>query len=368
MLRRRPRRETAPTPPTVALCGAGMIAGAHAAAATINGYPLVGVASRSATRAASQAAQWKTRALGYADLPAGADIVVVATPPHRHCADALTMLAGGAAVLVEKPLCRTLAEADALVAASEVGGNVIAYGENLLATAVLSAMIRHVGRLGALTHLEARSLQGLPTWGAFTTDDWGGGALFDLGVHPLAIVMVLAAAAGQGRAVAVRGALAGADGHGSDEWGEVYLRFAGGATARVEASWRHGPAPMWDAQVASATGVLRAELMPEISLELNGDQVEIARPHRGQVPPQLDPIVDYGYAAQLSLLAEARATAEEPACNVRFGRDVLEVVCAAYASAACGAGRATDADEISLPWSGRRDLTPLQLWRGTGAS
>ena len=64
---------------------------------------------------------------------------------------------------------------------------------------------------------EVRSLQGLPTWGDFTSDEWGGGALFDLGVHPLALAMLLGNATGQGRVTTVAATLLGGSDHDSDE-------------------------------------------------------------------------------------------------------------------------------------------------------
>lgn len=350
---------------TVALCGAGMIAGAHAAAAAVNGFALVGVASRSAQRTVDQARQWKTRALTYEQLPAGADIVVVSTPPQCHAADATRLVEAGAAVLVEKPLCATLAEADRLVGLSGRAGVHLAYGENLLAAPATSELIRRVSQLGSITHVEARTLQGIPTWGGFTTDEWGGGALFDLGVHPLAMVMVLGAAAGLGRVIGVRGALRGGEGHGSDEWGEAVLRFASGTTARVEASWQHGPEPQWDVQIAGASGVLRAELMPVVAVEHNGEAVPLPHPPAALIRGGLAPIVDYGYASQLMTLADAVSVGRPVRATISFGRDVLEVVCAAYASAAGGAQTAPGNDEIPLPFTGQRDLTPLQLWRSS---
>ena len=52
--------------------------------------------------------------------------------------------------------------------------------------------------LGPIEHLEVRALQGRPDWGDFLTAGWGGGVLFDLGVHPLAVAL-LAAAPADGR-------------------------------------------------------------------------------------------------------------------------------------------------------------------------
>jgi hypothetical protein len=47
-----------------------------------------------------------------------------------------------------------------------------------------------------------------------------------------------------------------------------------------------------------------------------------------------------------------------PASDAEFGREVLEVLCAGYASAA------ERGAEVAVPFRGPRDRTPLALWRG----
>ncbi len=337
---------------TVALCGAGWITAAHAAAARANGDRVVAVASRTAARAATRAAELGTTAVAYADLPAGAEIVIVATPPQCHAADAIRMLEAGAAVLVEKPLCRTLDEADAMVAAAAAHGQRLLYGENLAYAPAVQEMVSRAAGIGALTHLEAQTTQGRPTWGDFTTDEWGGGALFDLGVHPLAIVLLIAGAAGQGRPHSVAATLRGGTGHGSDEHADLTLHYPSGLRAHVVSSWQGGPDAVWEVETASASGVLRLELLPTLALEHDGEPVAL--------PPVTAPIAiveQFGYVGQLRALAADVAGASSPAMSAAFGRDVLQVVCAAYTSAAVGGA------PIALPFAGRRDLTPLQLWR-----
>jgi hypothetical protein len=44
--------------------------------------------------------------------------------------------------------------------------------------------------------------------------------------------------------------------------------------------------------------------------------------------------------------------------DAAFGREVLDVVCAAYASAGRGSVL------VSVPFAGSRSRTPLELWRG----
>ena len=326
---------------------------AHAAAAAFLGYELTEVASRTAERAAHVADAFGARATTYDRLPNGADVVVVATPPQCHATDAVRMLDAGVCVLLEKPLCRTLDEADRIVAAAAAHNGRLLYGENLAYAPVIQTMVAMADRVGTPTHLEVRALQGLPNWGAFTTDEWGGGALFDLGVHPLAVSMLLANAAGLGRVVAVSATLSGGPGHGSDEHAKVRLHFGSGFGATVISSWQAGPEPLWDAQLAGEQGVLRAEIFPKPMLEFNGDPVAL--------PVATSPMVgleDLGYAAQLRALVEDSMAGREPAMSAAFGREVLQVVLAGYSSAG------NDGARIALPFTGARDRTPLELWRG----
>jgi myo-inositol 2-dehydrogenase/D-chiro-inositol 1-dehydrogenase len=344
---------TPPTRTSVALHGAGMIAMAHAASARQLGMDLLAVASRTPARAEKVATTFGCVATTYDALPGDADVVVVATPPQCHADDTVRLLDAGAAVLVEKPLCRTLDEADRMVAAAARNGQRLLYGENLAYAPVITTMVGLAARVGPPTDLEVRSLQGLPTWGAFTTDEWGGGALFDLGVHPLAVAMLLANAAGLGRVAAVSATLRGGAGHRSDEHADVRLHFASGLRARVVASWQAGPEPVWDAQLAGELGVVRAEIFPAPTLEYNGDPVQLPMP-QGSMPL----LEQLGYAPELQALVDDAAAHRAPVMSAVFGREVLQVVLGAYTSA--GRSGAT----VAMPFTGARNRTPLQLWRG----
>jgi predicted dehydrogenase len=338
---------------TLAFAGSGRITVVHGLAAQTLELPVTAVASRDPARAAERAAQLDARAATYDDLPAGADLVVVATPPARHATDTIRALDGGAAVLLEKPLCTTLADADAIVSAADRGRGVV-YAENLAFAPVVSAAIRLVSTLGPLRHLEVRSLQNRPDWGDFLTPGWGGGTLFDLGVHPIAVALLLA---GGDEPTAVTARLDHADDLEVDDHAEVVLHFRSGLAANVISSWRHDDV-VWDLEAASDTGVVRAELLPTLSLEHDGEPVELAPARRSPDAPQLE---QFGYIGQLTAAVTVASGGRASSVDARFGRHVLDVVCAAYRSAGNG-GRPE-----SLPFTGPRDLTPLELWRGVGA-
>jgi len=337
---------------TVSFAGAGWIAAVHGyAVAHVPGLAIAAVASRDPVRAAEAADRMGARACSYDELPAGADGVVVCTPPAQHAEQALHAVRAGAGALIEKPLCATLADADALVAAAEAGGR-IAYAENLVHAPIVRLALEHAAQLGTIDVLEVRALQSRPTWGDFLSEGWGGGVLFDLGVHPLAVALLLAAPA---TPVEVRATLEGADDHAVDEHAEVHLAFDSGLMARIVTSWRGADTPVWDAQASSPEGVVRLELLPDLLLERNGVEVPLPGVPAGVVP-QLEQL---GYLPQMESFALDLAHDRQPGVGAAFGRSVLDVVCGAYASA--GRGGAW----IELPFDGPRDRTPLQLWRGT---
>jgi predicted dehydrogenase len=341
----------------VGLCGAGMIAAAHALAADRAGWKVVAVASRTAERARAAAKQVGARAVGYGELPAGADMVIVATPPSRHAPDALSLLPTGVGVLVEKPFALTLAEADELVSAAADAGQRLAYGENLAHSPVVVAMLRQARRLQGATHLDVRALQEVPTWGDFTTDEWGGGALFDLGPHPLAVAVLLGRAVGAGEVVGVTAHVRGGATHATDEHAEVHLRFAHGLTGRVVASWQHDGAPVWDAQVASPDAVVRGEILPRAELVVNGDDMDVVSQRSGS-DAHLNALDSLGFVDQVRAFADDLVERRRPFMDAEFGRLILEIICAAYAS---------DRDgnvEVAVPFVGSRDVSPLQIWRG----
>jgi predicted dehydrogenase len=322
----------------------------HAMAAKALGIDVRAFASRTVEHADAKAREFGGRAVPYNELPAGADIVVVATPPSRHVADALHALAAGAAVLVEKPLATTLADADRLVAADTDGR--VSYAENLAHCPAVQAMLGRLGSIGAPSFIEIRTVGPRPTYGEFLTPEWGGGALFDLGAHPIALALLFA---GSARVTSVTATIEAGSDHRSDEAATVTLSFDTGLRANVIVSWR-AELPMWDAQVSGPTGVVRAELLPTASVEHNGDPV--ALPGSKFSPTQLETL---GYMAQLRSFAADLATDRRPVLDVTFGRLVLDVICAAYASGGNGS------TSVAVPFAGPRDRTPLQLWRGLSA-
>ncbi|HEX2562872.1 MAG TPA: Gfo/Idh/MocA family oxidoreductase [Acidimicrobiales bacterium] len=333
----------------LAFAGAGFVTGIYGLA--VEAQPdlrVVHVASRSTRSARRRAAQTGGVACGYADLPGGADVVVVATPPALHRREAERAVAGGAVALVQTPLAATLDDADRLVAAAAQGGRV-GYAENLVHSPTVVEAVAACRRLGSLTHLELRFAQGRPDWGDHLEPSWGGGALFDLGVHAIALALLAAAPA---RVVAAEAQLHAGAGLELDDDATLTLVFDSGLRAEVRATWR-APAPTWEAQAAGPDGAVRLELVPHASVEINGVPVALTSPPPGLASPQLHHL---GYVAQLEALSADIEAERPPTPGPQLGRHLLDIMCAAYVSARTGR-------EEPVPFTGPRDRTPLQLWR-----
>jgi predicted dehydrogenase len=175
--------------PGVVVLGCGWIALRHATAARRLGLPLV-FGSRDLGRARAYARRFGAlEAYGTYEAAlrdrrvAGA---IICTPHDRHLADARLALAAGRHVLVEKPIARTLEEADAMIAAAAQAGRVLMVAEQfhfMPAFRRVKALLDG-GALGELreVHLTARGLHRRQGW-RLAAGSSGGGALIDGGIH-----------------------------------------------------------------------------------------------------------------------------------------------------------------------------------------
>src|ERR1051326_3226021 len=113
----------------VAVIGVGHLGRHHARIlAALPQVELVAVVDTNRTRAEEVASANRTRALFAARDLQGVDAVTVAVPTERHRDVAMPFLEARIATLVEKPLARTLDEADAMIAAASRGAVALAVG------------------------------------------------------------------------------------------------------------------------------------------------------------------------------------------------------------------------------------------------
>jgi predicted dehydrogenase len=117
-------------PLRAAVVGVGYFGAFHAEKyAALADVELVAVVDRDRERAAGIAARLGARPCGcIEELPPDIDLASVAVPTAAHASVALRLIEAGVHVLVEKPMARTLEEADALIAAARSRGVLLQVG------------------------------------------------------------------------------------------------------------------------------------------------------------------------------------------------------------------------------------------------
>ena len=169
-----------------AVVGVGHLGRHHARIlAAMPGVDLVGVVDTNLQRAREIAASHGTTAVDDARTLVGmVDAVVIATPTASHAAVAAPFIEAGTAVLVEKPLTRTLAEADALIAAAAQSGATLAVGHT---ERFNPAFVAARPRLTAPRFIEGHRL------GTFPDRSLDIDVVFDLMIHDIDLVLATVA-------------------------------------------------------------------------------------------------------------------------------------------------------------------------------
>ena len=208
----------------VAVVGVGHLGKHHARIlSTLSGVTLVGVADTNRARADEIAAAYQTTAFYDAGELAGrVDAVTIAVPTHLHRDIAMPFLDSRVPVLVEKPMARSLAEADELIAAAARSNVVLAVGQTERFNPAVAA---------------ARPLLVQPRFievhrlGAFPDRSLDIDVVFDLMIHDLDVVLSLVQAEVESiEAVGVPVLT------GRVDIANVRLRFTNGCIANLTAS------------------------------------------------------------------------------------------------------------------------------------
>jgi len=124
-----------------------------------------------------------------AKLAGSLDGAIVATPNHTHRAVAVPLLEAGISTFIEKPLAHTVEDAEAILAAAELGGAQIAIGHYqrfLDGPRVLRKLLgeSYFGRVTRFLH-QFGTAGGWPAMSAYTLkrESIGGGVLVVTGTH-----------------------------------------------------------------------------------------------------------------------------------------------------------------------------------------
>jgi len=146
---------------------------------------LVGIFETSDARAAEICAKHNCRRFAsIEELGLACEAVSVVVPTDRHAEVALPLLAAGCHLLIEKPLCASLEEAERVLAAARAAGRLVQVGHIEHFNPVMSYLEKHAGRPQYIT---TERLAPYQTRGTEV------GVVLDLMIHDIGIVLALVA-------------------------------------------------------------------------------------------------------------------------------------------------------------------------------
>ena len=168
----------------LAVIGVGHLGRHHARIlSTMEGVTLSAVVDTLPERAAEIASVSNARALtDYRDLIGEVDAVVVAVPTELHAEVAVPFIDKGTPVLVEKPMSRSLADADRMLAAARASGAMIAVGHTERHNLAVAVALRLVS---APRFIEVHRLSTFPDR-SLDID-----VVFDLMIHDLDVILAI---------------------------------------------------------------------------------------------------------------------------------------------------------------------------------
>jgi len=290
------------------------------------------------------------------------DLIVVGAPNHLHCQITLDAAAAGKHVVIEKPLCLNLAEADRMIAACRAAKVKLMYAEELCFAPkyVRLKQLLDSGALGRPTLLKQCEKHDGPHAPHFwDVERSGGGVTMDMGCHGIEffrwilgrppIRSVYAQMGTQVHAAKTRG----------DDNAIILVEFENGVVGMAEESWTKLGGMDDRAEVHGSEGVAYADLLHGNAIEtysLKGYDyaVEKAGSTKGWSFTIFEEAWNYGFPQEMAHFVDCVRLDLPPLVTGEDGRAVLEVIFAAYESARTGR-------KVFLPFP-TAAAKPFDLW------
>lgn len=290
-------------------------------------------------------------------------MVVVGAPNHLHCQIVLDAAAAGKHVVIEKPLCLNLKEADQMIAACRTANVKLMYAEELCFAPkyVRLKQLLDSGSLGRPTLMKQSEKHDGPHAAHFwDVNRSGGGVTMDMGCHAIeffrwmlgrpAITSVYAHMSTQVHGDKTRG----------DDNAILILEFANGVVCVAEESWTKLGGMDDRAEVHGSAGVAYADLLHGNAIETYSAggydyAVEKAGSTKGWSFTIYEEAWNYGFHAEMEHFVDCVQNDKQPLVTGEDGRVVLEVLFAAYESARTGR-------RVTLPFA-TSAAKPIDLWK-----
>lgn len=290
---------------------------------------------RSEERRQRFADRWNVRTVANeAELLASVDVVDVCLPTDLHKDACLRAIAAGKPVFCEKPLARTLEDAEAIRNASMAANMPVMPGQVVrffpeFAQAHRAVKRGDVGR-PAVTRIRRGGLapSGSKNW--FMDHSRSGGVLLDLAIHDFDWLRWTL-----GPVATVYSRTVGAQTGTGPDYGLTTLTFASGALAHTESTWMDPAGFRVTLEVAGSDGLLQFDSRENPAYRISAQTSDTTADHLKVAESPLLP-TDDPYYQELHAFLTAVRTGQPVPVTVDDGIEALRISLAALESARTG--------------------------------
>ena len=292
-------------------------------------------------------------------------LVDVCLPNFLHCPATVDAASANKHVICEKPLCMNLQEADRMIEACGNAGVKLMYAEELCFTPkyVRAKQLVDEEALGTVYLVKQSEKHFGPhaEW-FWDVERSGGGVMLDMGCHAIEFFRWVLGKPKARSVYAHMGTYVHGDRTKGDDNAIAIIEFEGGAVGMAEESWARQGGMDDRAEIYGSKGVTYADLLHGNALETfseagYGYAVEKAPETKGWTFTVFEEEWNYGFPQELAHFVDCVKHGSQPAETGEDGRAVLEIIMAAYESAAAGRRVelpfATHAQKPIEPWLSR---------------
>ena len=291
------------------------------------------------------------------------DMIAIGAPNYLHCEITLKAAKAGKHIVVEKPLCMNLAEADQMIDACKKANVKLMYAEELCFTPKYVRLkgLLDEGALGKPIILKQSEKHDGPHADHFwDVERSGGGVTMDMGCHAIEFFRWINGRKPIKSVYAQMTTSVHTDKTIGDDNAIIILEFENGVIAIAEESWTKLGGMDDRAEIHGSEGVAYADVLQGNSIQTYskkgvGYAVEKAGNTVGWSFTMYEEIWNYGFPQEFAHFVDCVKNDKKPLVTGEDGRAVLEVIFAAYESAGTH-------KKVFMPFSSKVDK-PYKLWK-----
>ena len=320
----------------VGIAGVGFMGTTHAAGWATTGADLVGFCAETTEEAAGLAQTYRTHVYAdYAALLDDVDVIDICTPTHLHYEMVLQAAAAGKHIICEKPLARTVAQAQEMIRVCHAAGAklfvahvVRFFPEYALAKAQIDQ--GKIGRPGVVRLTRASYRPKKPSGNWFLDFEKSGGMMLDLMIHDFDYARWIC---GKVESVFAKN-VTSTQPEAVTEYGIAILKHTNGALSHVVGGWAYPPPTFRTAfEIAGDHGLIEwsSDSNAPINLLLRKDSADAP-----DVGLPGSPVAESPYTTQIKEFYEALKGDRAARVSAADGLASVQIALAAIESAQTG--------------------------------